>query len=69
MTTFSLKDKVTFDQLPEQIQQYYVGPPSPAESLWLKETQAVLIFSPQPPHRSWIDRWEKTTSGWVLTNR
>jgi hypothetical protein len=65
---FGLKDKVTFDQLPEQIQEYYVGPKyGTEESLWLKETHAVLMFLPQPPYAPWVDYWEKAADdNWVL---
>ncbi|MGD0470465.1 MAG: hypothetical protein ABSA54_18955 [Terriglobales bacterium] len=51
---FDLKDKVTFDQLPAQLQDFFVGPVNQGfgkdpskESLWLKETRAVLTFFPK----------------------
>jgi len=67
IVSVGLKDKVTFDQLPEQIQSYYIGPSSGSESLWLTETRAVLQFLPPPPYVPWVDYWAKTTSGnWGL---
>ena len=64
---FNLKDKVTFAQLPERIQEYYIGPRyGTVYSLWLKGDRAVLMFFPLPPYKSWIDYWEKTKDGWEL---
>lgn len=65
---FGIKDKVTFDQLPEKIQEYYLGPKDETteESLWLKEEHAVLMFFPLAPNTPWVHHWKNTTDGWVI---
>jgi hypothetical protein len=61
----SKEDEVPFDQLPEQIQKHYQGLPHGRAGL-LKETQAVLMFSPKPEEFQ-VDYWEKNTGeDWVL---
>lgn len=61
---FSLRDRVTFDQLPEEIRECYEGGPKcnfeTQENLWLKETQAILQLGYS------TDYWEKTNNGWGL---
>jgi hypothetical protein len=70
---FGLKDEVTFDQLPEQIRERYVDPKfgteALTESLWLKETKAVLMFSPPPPYKPWTEYSQKTKDGWVCGSK
>ena len=67
LTFFGLME-VTFDQLPEQIREYYIGPRSGLpESHWLTETRAVLQFTPVLPYSSYTNFWKKPMSGeWVL---
>jgi hypothetical protein len=60
---FGPEDEVAFDQLPYQIQDHYIGPPSPLERHWLKGTKAVLTFWPQPPHLPQAHYWERTPIG------
>jgi hypothetical protein len=75
--SFGLKDKVTFDQLPEQIREHYpdsskwvpTGRNLSKSNVWLKETQACLQFSLESaPDDVWVNIWEKTKDDWVLTD-
>lgn len=65
--------RVDLAHLPQQLQEYYVDPRFITEgyrdSLWLGETQAVLQFFPLPPHKPWVDCWEKTSEGWAKVDK
>jgi len=61
---FSQKDRVTFDQLPEQIRKHYQEVPemTSSSSCSLTEENAFLLWGNS------MDTWEKTPDGdWVIT--
>jgi hypothetical protein len=67
------EDRVTFDQLPEQIRKHYLGGTfklSPLNAhVFLTETVARLMFDIPDPGKgrdSWADCWEKRNEDWFL---
>jgi hypothetical protein len=62
---FNPKDRVTFDQLPEQIRKHYQGLPTSDLSgpIGLQETQAYLMLPLKPGEEGFgrVNVWEKTT--------
>jgi hypothetical protein len=65
------RDEVAFDQLPEQVREYY-RLNIPKRTVWkvyLQETQAHLRFAPGPDEEGlgWEEFWEKAKDGWFFT--
>ena|ERR1035437_2456061 len=69
------EDRVTFDQLPEQIRKHYLGgtftliPLMMNAHVFLTETTARLMLDIPDPGKgrdSWADCWEKRNEDWFL---